>query len=141
MRSLCSFSWRSGLCSLRHSERWIERLSMRGPNRRRGRRWHSKSYGKEKNIILRWFIVRIIIISCVTNVVIQMSYDIYKFVSSFESKNCDLKVQGSIFWTEFLWSFSRLNSCIFWMIPFLYIFIPSNFFAKLCDKHHNNEDD
>ncbi len=63
-----------------------------------------------------------------------MIYDIYKFSSSLGNHNCDIKVRDSLFWTEFLWLFSRLNSCIFWMIPFLYIFFPSNFFKKLCNK-------
>lgn len=79
-------------------------------------------------------IFRIIIISCVSNVVIQMVYDIYKYATSLKNHNCDIKIQGSLFWTEFLWFFSRSNSCIFWMIPFLYIFVPSSFFKKLCNK-------
>ena len=74
-----------------------------------------------------------------TNVIIQMVYDIYKYVTSLENHNCDIKVQNSLFWTEFLWSFSRLNSCIFWMIPFLYIFVPANFFKNLCNKNNSSD--
>jgi hypothetical protein len=104
----------------------MRKLNKKGSNKR-----PSNSYGKK--LILTKFICRIIIISCTFNVLIQMTYDIYKFATS--SSGCDPKIQDSIFWTEFLWLFSRLNACIFWMIPFLYIFMPPSFLKTLCDKN------
>lgn len=90
------------------------------------------------------FHCRIIIISCVINVVIQITFDIWKYVSSVKNVNdemCDILINGSLFWTESLWFISRNNACTLWLIPFLYIFVPRNFFRTLCNKKQTKSND
>lgn len=79
--------------------------------------------------------------SCVVNVAIQITFDIWKFASSAKKQSCDLYINGSLFWTEFLWFISRNNACTLWLVPFLYIFVPRNFFKKLCNKKQNDTND
>ena len=103
---------------------------MRGPNKRDVSKGPLLNFGKRN--IQHIIINRIIIASCVLNVVVQIMYDIWLFTSSTSAKSCDVLIADSPAWTEIVWFISRSNACNIWILPFLYIFMPPEILRKAC---------
>ena len=67
---------------------------------------------------------RIVIGSCVLNIVIQMIYDIIIFVRGANNfGSCDLVLLNE-FANELVWFIARSNACSLWILPVLYVFMP-----------------
>jgi hypothetical protein len=94
---------------------------LRRVNKREDKRGHSLSYGK---LSFTSYTCRIVIGSCMFNVVFQLIYDILIFSMDEKFKNsCDLQL-GSFFAKEFVWYLSRFNACTLWILPMIYVFMP-----------------